>query len=203
MEDKICKTCGELKNINEYGWHTKKDKIYRLDCKICFREKERNAKLEKYLKTDIERANRIIERRNKIKNRGETPIDNKWCYSCEEYKHNDEFSPYNLTHNGCCRECSSMNDIQRNRLLKLKAIKYLGGKCNRCNYIGHYSAYDFHHLNYLEKEFDWGKGRKKTFDKIKPELNKCILLCKNCHAVVHTKLNNDGTLNPEYTPTNL
>jgi hypothetical protein len=200
MENRICRTCSELKDITEYRKHGKK---YRLDCKICYREKERNNRVDRLLKVDVEHAAKVIEHQNKIKNRGECPVDNVWCYKCEEFKHKDKFSTYNLNHHGCCRECSSMNDIQRNRLLKLKAIEYLGGKCNRCGYIGHYSSYDFHHLNYLEKEFDWGKARKMAFEKIKPELDKCILLCKNCHAIVHTKLNDDGTLNNEYIPTKL
>lgn len=200
MNNKICRNCNILKNIDDYHKH---NGTYRLDCKICFRLKEKNRRVNRLLKTDIDHANRVLAHQAEIQNRGECPINSSWCYQCKTYKGKKEFSPYNLKNNGCCRECSSDNDIQRNRVLKLKSIEYLGGKCDHCGFIGHYSSYDFHHINYLEKEFDWSKARKKSFEKIKPELNKCIVLCRNCHQMIHTKLNNDGTLNPYYIATNL
>lgn len=200
MVNKICRTCSLTKKISEFHKHNGN---YRLDCKVCFRLKEKNRRVNRLLKNDIEHANRVILYQEEFKNRGECPIDYAWCYKCKNYRKKLAFSPHNLKNNGCCRECSSENDIQRNRILKLQSIEYLGGKCNRCNFIGHYSSYDFHHVNYLSKEFDWSKARKKSFDKIKPELDKCILLCRNCHQMIHTKLNNDGTLNLEYVPTNL
>lgn len=200
MKSKKCRTCLIEKNIDEFHKHNGN---YRLDCKVCFREKEKTRRVNRLLKIDKAHAERVIEYQKSIKARGVCPSDNSWCYQCEKYKHINNFSPYNLKNKGCCRECSSNNDIQRNRILKLKCIDYLGGKCNRCDFIGHYSSYDFHHVNYLEKEFDWNKGRKKSFDKLQSELDKCILLCRNCHQMIHTKLNNDGSLNLEYTPTNL
>ena len=200
MENKICRTCLSEKDINEFHKHNGK---YRLDCKICFREKEKIRRVNRLLKKDKEHAERVIAHQEKVKSRGECPINSSWCNQCGQYKDNESFSPYNLKVKGYCRECASHYDIQRNRILKLKSIEYLGGQCIRCGFIGHYSSYDFHHINYLEKEFNWNEGRKKTFEKIKVELDKCLLLCKNCHQMIHTKLNNDGSLNPEYVPTNL
>jgi hypothetical protein len=84
-----------------------------------------------------------------------------------------------------------------------RAIDYLGGKCTRCNYTGHYSSFDFHHINPSEKEFNWNIARKKSWENLLPELNKCTVLCACCHNIIHSKLNNDGTLNREYIPTNL
>ena len=197
---KKCRNCLEEKNINEFHKHNGN---YRLDCKFCYREKERGRRVSRLLKIDKDHAIRVITHQENIKNRGQCPADSSWCYKCNQYKIKADFSPHNYKNNGCCRECSTNNDIQRNRILKIKAIDYLGGKCKRCGFTGHYSAYDFHHINYLEKEFDWGVARKKSFEKIIPELDKCNLLCRNCHQIIHTKLNNDGSLNHEYIPTNI
>ena len=200
MENKVCRNCDENKSITEYHKHNGN---YRLDCKICFREQEKIRRVNRLLKIDINHANRVILHQKEFKDRGECPIDNTWCYDCKSYKHNTNFSPTNLKNNGRCTECSSEYDIQRNRLLKLKCIEYLGGSCSKCGFIGNYSSYDFHHNNYKEKEFNWNVGRKKSFNNLLPELDKCTLLCRNCHQMIHTKLNNDGSLNPYYIPTNI
>lgn len=72
----------------------------------------------------------------------------------------------------------------RNRT-KLRLIEYKGGKCARCGYnksIPH--CYDFHHQNPKEKEFGIG-GKSFSYEKLKKEVDKCILLCKICHAELH------------------
>ena len=146
------------KEINDYHKH---NGIFRLDCKICFREHEKLRRVNRILKINKELGEKLISIQLEKSTRGECPINHTWCYKCKIYKLNDDFSAYNLKNYGCCTECSSENDIQRNRLLKLKAIDYLGGKCNRCSFLGHYSSYDFHHVNHKEKEFNWNVMRKK------------------------------------------
>ena len=70
-------------------------------------------------------------------------------------------------------------------MLKLKAIKYKGGKCIECGYDKCPAALVFHHRNPDEKEFDWNKMRKLAWDTIKTELDKCDLLCCRCHTETH------------------
>lgn len=200
MKSKECRTCLKLLSIDEFNKH---NGSFRLDCKNCFRKKERLRRVERLKKIDLEHANRVILHQEEIENRGECPLNHAWCYVCKSYKQHHKFSPYNLKNNGKCTECASRHDIERTRLLKLKAIEYKGNKCSRCGFIGHYSSYDFHHVDPTKKDFNWNVGRKKSFDKIKLELDKCILLCRNCHQMIHTKLNNDGSLNSEYLPTNV
>lgn len=67
---------------------------------------------------------------------------------------------------------------------KLKAIFYKGGKCQLCGYNKSIRALQFHHLNPEEKDFTISGGTK-SFEKMKPELDKCILVCSNCHAEIH------------------
>lgn len=74
---------------------------------------------------------------------------------------------------------------------KLKAIEYLGGKCVHCGIVSeHRSIYDFHHLNREEKEADPGSLLHYSWSRIQKELDKCILLCANCHRIEHEKDNN-------------
>lgn len=76
--------------------------------------------------------------------------------------------------------------IMRWRRIKTDAIKYKGGKCVQCGYDEHYAALDFHHRNPEEKDVSWNKLRLRSWDKIKLELDKCDLLCANCHRIIHS-----------------
>ena len=69
--------------------------------------------------------------------------------------------------------------------IKIKGVEYLGGKCNRCGYNNCIAALDFHHKDSDEKEFNITGGNLKSFEKIKSELDKCELLCANCHREHH------------------
>ena len=74
---------------------------------------------------------------------------------------------------------------------KLKAIDYLGGKCSHCGIVSeHRGIYDFHHLDTKEKEADPGSLMHYSWARIQKELDKCILLCANCHRIEHEKDNN-------------
>lgn len=87
---------------------------------------------------------------------------------------------------GWCKECQKK--AVNNRLIKLKkmAIEYKGGKCIRCGYNKYYGALEFHHLDPIKKEFTIAKARYSSFDKkMKNELDKCVLLCSNCHREEH------------------
>lgn len=75
---------------------------------------------------------------------------------------------------------------------KIKAIDYKGGKCESCGYSKCYWALEFHHNNPIEKEFDWNKLRLRKWENILFELDKCSLLCSNCHKEEHHKLNING-----------
>jgi 5-methylcytosine-specific restriction endonuclease McrA len=70
---------------------------------------------------------------------------------------------------------------------KHKAMKALGGCCQICGYDKHYSALDLHHLEPDKKEFNLSKVlvRPMAAKKIVDELEKCVLLCSNCHRELH------------------
>lgn len=84
------------------------------------------------------------------------------------------------------RRCGSCNTRVRRMRAKLTAIAYLGGKCNRCSWQGLPAGYDFHHKS-GEKDFVIGSATNKAWAVIKAELDKCELLCRCCHAIHHSK----------------
>ena len=75
---------------------------------------------------------------------------------------------------------------QRRKKLMCKAIKYAGGQCVLCGYKKSSRALHFHHLDPDTKLFGISqKGITRAWKKVVQEIDKCILLCANCHAEVH------------------
>jgi len=79
------------------------------------------------------------------------------------------------------------NVVNWRRRVKLKLIEYKGGKCEVCGYCKPCPrAYHFHHLDPKKKDFGiGGYGITRSFDRLKLEVDKCQLLCSNCHAEIH------------------
>lgn len=66
------------------------------------------------------------------------------------------------------------------------AIVYKGGKCTICGYNKCNSALDFHHQDEKNKKFGLSvRGLTRSWDRTKNELDKCILVCANCHREIH------------------
>ena len=78
--------------------------------------------------------------------------------------------------------------IQRWINIKIKAINLKGGMCCMCGYNKHYGALEFHHTDPSTKEKQWDKLRLCAWDKIVAELEKCILVCANCHREIHHEI---------------
>jgi len=89
-----------------------------------------------------------------------------------------------------CKRCGIDAVIKRRKKLKQLAIEKRGGACEHCGIKSQYQAiYDFHHLDPTTKEFALSsKGITKSWKKVEEELKKCILLCANCHRIVHAKI---------------
>jgi len=70
---------------------------------------------------------------------------------------------------------------------KKKLIEYKGGKCESCGYNKCDSALQFHHKDPTEKDFSIS-GKSLSFDRLKEEVDKCMLVCSNCHAEIHENI---------------
>ena len=88
-----------------------------------------------------------------------------------------------------CVKCRS-NAVQKRRdKTKEILVQYKGGKCEVCGYDKCLGALEFHHLNPEEKDFGIGaKGYTRSIEKNKQEVDKCILVCANCHREIHSGL---------------
>ena len=47
---------------------------------------------------------------------------------------------------------------------------------------------DFHHTDPNEKEFNIASNRLKDLERVKAEIEKCVVVCANCHRKIHAKL---------------
>ena len=83
---------------------------------------------------------------------------------------------------------SYMVEAVRKRRIKLRqmARDYKGGKCEICGYKKCPRALSFHHLDPKKKSFGLAdKGLTRSWDKIRNEIKKCILVYANCHMEIH------------------
>lgn len=78
---------------------------------------------------------------------------------------------------------------ERRRMLKKKAVEYKGGKCICCGYDKYVGALEFHHTDPDGKDFAISaNGACRAWEKIKEEIDKCVLVCSNCHKEIHAGL---------------
>jgi len=70
--------------------------------------------------------------------------------------------------------------------LRAACVAYKGGKCFLCGY-SKVRGLNFHHMDPAQKDFN-ACSPSYAWERIKAELDKCALLCCNCHAEVHGEL---------------
>ena len=71
--------------------------------------------------------------------------------------------------------------------IKKFLVEYKGGKCEKCGYHKCIQALEFHHRNPEEKKFALSKiSPSISLTELAAEVDKCILLCANCHRELHS-----------------
>jgi len=136
--------------------------------------------------------NRIIYWLNKynLKTSRQQSVTNNYtikkCPKCNTLKNKAEF--YLLKNNKLspyCKSCKQSLYKTKRQKFKQEIVNLKGGKCYNCGYNNCLAALDLHHINSDEKETSFNKSGLVLNDKILKELDKCILLCANCHREVH------------------
>lgn len=118
----------------------------------------------------------------------DTPEGHRRCSRCSSIKPLEEFTRSSEEPSGYrwyCKKCSSQIVIARQQKQKAKWVEYKGGKCAICGYDKCNGALHFHHVISSKKDFSLSTYKTKNWEDIKKELDKCILLCANCHAEIH------------------
>ena len=118
-------------------------------------------------------------------------------YKEPKYKDNCKFCGCHLTDENtyaskrrwACKKCSNRYRGQQFVETKLRLVELKGGKCKCCGFNQHYSALEFHHLDPNEKEFNLTRTNY-GWDKLVEEVSKCVLLCSNCHRMIHAGIIN-------------
>lgn len=121
----------------------------------------------------------------------------KKCNACQETKafENFYYDRGKKTYRYICRSCDSERVKNRFKDRKGILVEYKGGKCEECGYDKCNAALDFHHRDPFQKDFTISTSRKRTLDELKKEVDKCSLLCANCHREVEAGLHSDKYTN--------
>lgn len=135
-------------------------------------------------------------------------MNTKYCSTCNQIKNVDCFS-INLTKkDGLCSKCKIcqnnyakthyqknkeryLNNIKKHKVKKKEFIKSLKLECLRCG-ENDTRCLDYHHQDPTEKRFAIASEYKNySIQTLKEEINKCIVLCANCHRKLHSPLGPD------------
>lgn len=87
-----------------------------------------------------------------------------------------------------CKSCESKRKKQQLIGFKRQCLEYKNQfSCSICGYDKNITALDFHHIEPDEKDFTISSVRNMFLnERIKKELDKCQVLCANCHREVHS-----------------
>lgn len=100
------------------------------------------------------------------------------CDCGQEYTPDPKYIDTRVKCNVCIKRTKARN-------VKRAAVKYLGGQCMHCQFRGHYVAFDFDHKDPSHKSFKISGHAILRWSELQKELDKCNLLCSNCHRIKH------------------
>ena len=145
----------------------------------------------------------------KINNEHRYLVKRSYCLECIPYNSgisgDSKFNPLNQPTPRECRFCGKTFIYQKRKghrrfvcnscksvgfaiSKKKRAIEHKGGKCVECGYDKYYGALEFHHIDPTKKDFQISTNLSRAWEKLKKELDKCILVCSNCHRELHANI---------------
>lgn len=158
---KICKTCGQSKDEEEFPYHDKHSGTRKAHCKPCHSQREKD---RGYNRSDAKKAK---ERERYLRNREKVIARTK---------------EYGKMYPEVRRKATT--EFRKRRYAEFLEYKKTL-KCEQCG-ESHPGCLDFHHLDPTKKDYqisDLVMSKKKLIE----ELSKCVVLCANCHRKLHWK----------------
>ena len=116
-------------------------------------------------------------------------LDTKICSKCgiekaiTEYHKNGFDAQGNQKYRGYCKECACKTEAARYRA-KQEFVNAQKKECVKCGDKREY-VLDFHHKDPNEKEFTIGRTGTRMTMALQNEIDKCVVLCANCHREFH------------------
>jgi hypothetical protein len=131
------------------------------------------------------------------------------CNKCKLTKPRGEFKQYRTNESGkpcyrkTCQACRNKDNKKsrlasnhnkklrdKKRIFKEHLVALRGGKCERCNISYPSYCYDFHHISEDTKLYTIANLMAFSVSdsiktKVYEELEKCVMLCANCHRITH------------------
>ena len=114
-------------------------------------------------------------------------------------KHKKEFQEYNKLYQRTHKVDLHNAKVKYSRKIRKEWETFFKrhrlNKCSLCGYDKDFSAIDFHHIK--DKKFGISyfitrhRPTKKHIKSLSKEVNKCVILCANCHRIMHYTLGGD------------
>lgn len=126
-----------------------------------------------------------------IKNKDKYGRDKKFISGHNNRKYKD-LTQHKREWNHRNRESRYESKVQRGHRLKARVIQHLDNKCVKCglSYNGKNACiFQTHHKNPTQKNFSINTRTliNYAWKKILEEMNKCVLMCANCHFQEHNE----------------
>lgn len=125
------------------------------------------------------------------------------CQNCGETKSLEDFNFNKQCSKGRTRTCKSCTSAKRttwykdnrsrrqyaankrNRDRKKLVVEHFGDRCADCKQSYQQCVYEFHHLDPNQKDYNPSKSMSHSLERMWAELDKCIMVCSNCHKIRH------------------
>ena len=116
----------------------------------------------------------------------------KVCKYCHEEQPDEAFEVCRIVKGKSyrrlkCKKCKQIYNNQRRATLRAWLIDYKKMLvCKRCGFAD-FRALEFHHKGLDEKTSNIADVVRSVFsiESVRQEIDKCIVLCSNCHRVEH------------------
>jgi len=106
-----------------------------------------------------------------------------WCKDCSSKVTRSHYKRWKEDEDWVDSKRKKGRDLARES--KSRAVDYMGNKCHDCGVSYPDFVYDFHHLSGDTKVDNPSAILKRNWEAAKEELDKCIMVCANCHRKRH------------------